>query len=74
MAYWSNWWYKGDFYDITICKWQLNGSDYNDDRSTAYSDCLKIGYSPWPTEYIKFFDAKDKEMLQQYIGSSNCGR
>ena len=62
------------YHSIIICKWQSNGIDIYDTRSSAYTDCLKIGYSLWSTEQIKDFEKNDQEMINKYLSSSNCGK
>ena len=69
---------KDYYYDIIICKWISNGTDYYDTSATA-STCKGINY--WyfeSTAYIPKYHispTNDQEMIKKYIGSSaGCTR
>ena len=64
------------YWDIIICKWQINGVDHYDTQTQATTDCKNIGYSLWSKEYIPSFrttPTNDRAMFK-YIDSSVCGR
>jgi hypothetical protein len=68
-----NWYGSGYFYDDILCKWQLNGFDYSDKISTAYNDCITMGFilDFYPSDYIQSIDLSIQNAYLQVV---SCGK
>ena len=61
-------------YDNIICKWELNGTPYYNNITTAASDCKLIGYTGLEgTAYFKP-GSNEQNIIETYINSSHCNR
>jgi hypothetical protein len=69
---------KNGHEDIIICKWESNGVDHYDTRSTATSNCKNIGFpNLWSTGYITSYQTtptNDRAMIIKYKGSTARSR
>ena len=67
------------YYDIIICKWEINGVDHYDNVTQANTDCKNMNYSSGlgSTGYITYYQTtptNDQAMLTKYLYSSVCGK
>ena len=66
------------YWDIIICKWEINGVYHYDTETQATTDCIKVGYTElWNTVKISEYQTtptNEQSMITKYIDSSVCGR
>ena len=62
------------YHEVILCKWELNGTDYNDTITEAIDSCLNIDYwhGLWSIGDLSLFNTTDQIMLNYYISSSTC--
>jgi hypothetical protein len=59
------------YWDVRICKWEINGVEHYDTETQATKDCTKIGngYVLWSAlpSAISAYQTNDHTMLTKYI-------
>ncbi len=63
------------WYDIIICRWKLNGTDYNDTINNAEQACETVGFSErglFEPNWLS--SSNNNNNFYQYLNYSNCGR
>ena len=60
------------YYDVIICKWEIN---HYGNQTQANTDCKNMNYLGLEsTGKIQIYPQNDQAMLTKYIDSSVCGR
>ncbi len=67
---------ESKYYDIIICKWESNGTDQYNSRTTADKICNSINsyIELFPTADIPKYRTNDQAMINKYIGSTVCNK
>ena len=65
----------GSWYDIIICKWKLDGTDYNDTKDSAETACKTVGFQEqglFKPKWLSNITAISNQTFYQYLNDSNC--